>query len=89
MFSGGAFLMEQSMKYKVTIRWGKIVLPRPTGRWITDPDGWSWAEHTDGYTLLPDGTKTDFYKYEPLVRVRQESPKPTLLRRLLRRWRRK
>lgn len=76
------------MEYKVTYRLGKIVLPKPTGITITDSDGWSWEQYSDGYTLLPDGTKTDFFKWEPVVKIRKAPPlsEPTLLRRWLWWW---
>ena len=63
------------MEYIITYKIGQIVLSQPTGRIITDPDGWSWEEHTDSYTLLPDGTKTDFKKHVPYVRWMMDEPK--------------
>lgn len=51
------------------VLFGVSVLPQGTGRYVQDKDGWWRQIYSPGYTLLPNGQRTDVYEFEATIRM--------------------
>lgn len=60
---------EQVEGVRLTWLVGTRMLPKPTGRWVQDRDGGWYEEHTNAYTLGPDGKRYDEQPYVPVVKL--------------------